>query len=194
MFVDDVGHENPVYPFFHQVVDVPVDQFGREADVVRHDIVDAAFIVFEGGGVGQLDLQPAACKQGVPEGVVLVNVQAAGNANGAFRVFLYRPVKEQLVFVFVDVFPGFYVFPVVGEEFFAFVSGEIGAAVGKIVFFDQAVVFAAVALELAVGIGGNMEQFVQGHGTFGPASGKQGAAVGSHDFRDIAPVHGGMGQ
>ena len=171
-----------------------VDQLGREADVVAHHIVDPAFVVLEGGGIGQLDLQAAGGEQGVPERIVLVDVQAPGNPDDPLGILFHRTVEEQLVFVVVDVFPGLVFFPVVGEEFFTFVSGIVDAAVAEVVFLDQAVVFAAVALELAVGIIGHVDHVVQGGFPFRPAPGKQGAAVGPHDFRDIAPVDGGAGQ
>ena len=51
-----------------------------------------------------------------------------------------------------------------------------------------------MALELAVGVIGHMDHFVQGHGTFRPAPGKEGTAVGTHDFRDVAPVDRGAGE
>ena len=193
-FVDHIGHEDPVHPLPDQVVDVAVDQFGREADVVAHHIVDPAFVVLEGGGIGQLDLQAAGGEQGMPEGIILVDVQAPGDPDDPLGILVYRTVEEQLVFVVVDVFSGLVVFPVVGEEFLTFVPGIIDAAVAEVVLLDQAVVFAAVALELAVSVVGHMDHVVQGGFPFRPAPGKQGTAVGSHDFRDVAPVDSGAGQ
>ena len=94
VFVDHIGHEDPVHPFPDQVVDVPVDQLGREADVVAHHIMDAALIVLEGGGVGQLDFQAAGGEESMPEGIVLIDIQAAGNPDHPLGIFLHWTVEE----------------------------------------------------------------------------------------------------
>ena len=64
---EDHREEDAVHTLLHEVVDVAMDELGREADVVRHHRPDAGGVELGRGWFGELDRETALDKQGVPE-------------------------------------------------------------------------------------------------------------------------------
>ena len=67
----DGGHKDAVHLLLYQVADVPMHQFGREADGVRGHRRKAAFIEFAGARPGDLDSVSKRLEKGLPEGHIV---------------------------------------------------------------------------------------------------------------------------
>ena len=56
LFIDDVGHEDPIDPLLDEVQDMAMDKFGGKTDVVAHHVMKPCLIKVQGGRVRKLDL------------------------------------------------------------------------------------------------------------------------------------------
>ena len=187
VFVDNIREEYAVDLLLYEILDVAVHQFGWETDVVGHDRVQCLFVADESRQVGEHDPDAATGEEGVPEGIVLVEIEYPGNPHDRRALFGSRPVEKQPVLVGVDVLAGIFAFAPVGEYPFAFVPRVEGVAVGEGVAAHEATVFAAAALNLAAGVAGRGQQRVECAGGRLPFQCLQGTAIGPHQFGVVAP-------
>ena len=189
-FVDNKGHEHAVDAALGQVADVAVHEFGREADVVRHDEAGRGFVGRHRRGTGEDNAQAAAREQRVPEGVFLVHVEAARNAHdGARTGHVGRAVEEQVQLFVVGVAARAVLAPLVAEHFFAAVAGVVAVAPGKAIDGDGAAVFAAVALALHALASRAGREVARPHPFPRKAAGMERAAHGTHQFGPAAARH-----
>jgi len=98
------------------------------------------------GWFGQKHLKSAESKERMPEGIVLIHVQAARDTHNALSIFLYRSVEQSVIFIIVDIGAGNYIFAFVSKDFLAFITGVIGVAVGEGILLNIAAVFATLAI------------------------------------------------
>ena len=96
----------------------------------------------------------------MPKGIVLVHVKDTGYTYGSVACFRSFPVEQQSIFVSIYVLSGFFAFPPIGENSFAFVSREERITVGEGIAAYETFVFTAVALNLSAGISGSFELLV----------------------------------
>ena len=131
----------------------------------------------------------------MPEGVVLVHVECARDADGAARGFVgaqHLAVKEQLVFLFKEV-GGLGLLLFVAGTLLAAVTGNEAPAAAKIVDGELAVVGATAAADVFLRhgevrdvLGGKNGRSAVGAGTI---AGEQGRTVGAHAAGDVG-THG----
>ncbi len=132
MLKHDVGHEDEALDavgqqaqFLVELLDVAVDEFGGEADVVAHHRTECRLIAAEGALLAQPHVEAGGGEQRMPEGEVLVHVEYAGNGHDGFALSglrLIGAVEEQMVFEGVDVVAFDVVFALVSEHALAFVA------------------------------------------------------------------------
>lgn len=99
-------HPNEVDVTVDEVHHVAVAHLGRIAHALGRHGLDARTVGLLARLVGQLHAKARACKERVPEGVVLVHVECARDTHGAARGLVGTQdlaVKEQLVFLFEEV-------------------------------------------------------------------------------------------
>ena len=188
LFIDDIGHEDSIDPLLDEVQDMTMDKFGRKTDVVAHHVMEPCLIKVQGGWIGKLDLKAAGRKQGMPERIVLVHIEGPRQADGTFRFFVDGPVKEQVVFIGVDILTWGYIIAIIGKVFFALVARIIDGSIIELIFLDETVVFAAMAGQLGIFERSDMDHIIHGRLAMALGLGIKGAAVGSHDFRNVAAM------
>ena len=131
----------------------------------------------------------------MPEGVVLVHVECARDADGAARGLVgaqHLAVKEQLVFLFEEV-GGLGLLLFVAGTLLAAVAGNEAPAAAKIVDGELAVVGAAAAADVFLRHGEVRDVLggKNGRGAVGAGAiaGEQGRTVGAHTAGDVG-THG----
>ena len=131
----------------------------------------------------------------MPEGIVLVHVERARDANGAARGFVgaqHLAVKEQLVFLFEEV-GGLGLLLFVASTLLAAVAGNEAPAAAKVVDGKLAVVGAATAADVLLRHGEVRDVLGRqdGRGAVGAGAiaGEQGRTVGAHAAGDVG-THG----
>ena len=132
MLKHDVGHEDEAIDAVGQqtqllveLLDVAVDEFGGEADVVAHHRSECRLIVAEGALLAQPHVEAGSGEQRMPEGEVLVHVEYAGNGHDGLALSglrLIGAVEEQVVFEGIDILALDIVLALVGEHALAFVA------------------------------------------------------------------------
>jgi len=124
----------------------------------------------------------------MPERIVLIHIKGPRQPNGAFRLLVDGPVKEQIVLIGVDILTRGHIIAIIGKVFFAFVARIIDGSIIELILLDEAVVFAAVTGQLGILEGSNMDHIIYGCLTMALGFSIKGTAIGSHDFRDVAAM------
>ena len=191
LFIYDKRHEYPVHAPPLQVVDVAVYQLGGEADVIRHDLTRALFVVCEVGYFGQADLQAAFRKERMPERIFLVHVQTTRNTDDHPRVReFFRAAEQQAAFLFVYIESVFLFAAATGKYFFASVTRDIRVTVFETVAGYRALVLTAVAVQGAGCVCGFGKHLFQRYGGCRlRLHGIQRTAPCTHQFRTVAAQH-----
>ena len=160
----------------------------------RHGL-DARLVGLFARLVGQLHAKAQARKERVPEGVVLVHVERARDADGAARGLVgaqHLAVKQQLVFLFEEV-GGLGLLLFVAGTLLAAVTGDKAPAAAKIVDGKLAVVGATSAADVLLRHGEVRDVLGRkdGRGAVGAGAiaGEQGRTVGAHTAGDVG-AHG----
>ena len=184
-------------------VDIAVDKvhhmavahLGRIAHALGRHGLDARLVGLLARLVGQLHAKAQARKERMPEGVVLVHVERARNADGAARGLVgaqHLAVKEQLVFLFEEV-GGLGLLLFVAGTLLAAVTGNEAPAAAKVVDGELAVVGTATAADMLLRHGEVRDILSRkdGRGAVGAGAiaGEQGRTVGAHAAGDVG-AHG----
>ena len=143
-------HPNEVDVTVDEVHHVAVAHLGRIAHALGRHGLDARLVGLLARLVGQLHAKAQACKERVPEGVVLVHVECARDTHGAARGLVGTQdlaVKEQLVFLFEEV-GGLGLLLFVAGALLAAVAGNEASAAAKVVDGELAVVGATAAADM----------------------------------------------
>ena len=188
-------HPDKVDIAVDEVHHVAVAHLGRIAHALGRHGLDARLVGLFARLVGQLHAKAQARKERVPEGVVLVHVERARDADGAARGLVgaqHLAVKEQLVFLFEEV-GGLGLLLFVAGTLLAAVTGNEAPAAAKIVDGELAVVGAAAAADVFLRhgevrdvLGGKNGRSAVGAGAI---AGEQGRTVGAHAAGDVG-THG----
>ena len=194
------GHPDEVDVALQQVHDVAVAQLGGVADAFGGHRLDAGLIGLLRAGIAQLDVIAQRGEEAVPEGVVLVHVERAGDAHRAILGLCARQalaVEEQVLLELVEVGHLGQGVRVAGALLAAVARDEAVVLAGlrvlaKVVDGEQAVVVALLAahrgvldLELVDLLRGEQGGAVAG----GAVARQQGGAVGAHVARNVR-AHG----
>ncbi len=184
-------------------VDIAVDEVHhmavahlcRVAHALGRHGLDARLVGLLARLVGQLHAKAQARKERVPEGVVLVHVERARDADGAARGLVgaqHLAVKEQLVFLFEEV-GGLGLLLFVAGALLAAVAGNEAPAAAKVVNGKLAVVGAATAADMLLRHGEVRDVLGRKNGRgavgTGAIAGEQGRTVGAHAAGDVG-AHG----
>ena len=184
-------------------VDVTVDEvhhvamahLGRIAYALGRHGLDARLVGLLARLVGQLHAKAQARKERVPEGVVLVHVERARDADGAARGLVGAQdlaVKEQLVFLFEEV-GGLGLLLFVAGALLAAVAGDKAPAAAKVVDGELAVVRATAAADMLLRHGEVRDVLGRKDGRSavgaGAIAGEQGRTIGAHAAGDVG-THG----
>ena len=160
----------------------------------RHGL-DARLVGLFARLVGQLHAKAQARKECMPEGVVLVHVERARDADGAARGLVgaqHLAVKQQLVFLFEEV-GGLGLLLFVAGALLAAVAGNEAPAAAKVVDGKLAVVRATAAADMLLRHGEVCDVLGRedGRGAVGAGAiaGEQGRTVGAHAAGDVG-THG----
>ena len=188
-------HPNEVDIAVDEVHHVAVAHLGRIAHALGRHGLDARLVGLLARLVGQLHAKAQARKERVPEGVVLVHVECARDADGAARSLVgaqHLAVKEQLVFLFEEV-GGLGLLLFVAGTLLAAVAGNEAPAAAKIVDGELAIVGATAAADVFLRhgevrdvLGGKNGRSAVGAGAI---AGEQGRTVGAHAAGDVG-THG----
>ena len=188
-------HPDEVDIAVDEVHHVAVAHLGRIAHALGRHGLDARLVGLFARLVGQLHAKAQARKERVPEGVVLVHVERARDADGAARGLVgaqHLAVKEQLVFLFEEV-GGLGLLLFVAGTLLAAVAGNEAPAAAKVVDGELAVVGAAAAADMLLRhgevrdvLGGKNGRSAVGAGAI---AGEQGRTVGAHAAGDVG-THG----
>lgn len=76
----------------------------------------------------------------MPERIVLIHIKGPRQPNGAFRLLVDGPVKEQIVLIGVDILTRGHIIAIIGKVFFAFVARIIDGSIIELILLDEAVV------------------------------------------------------
>ena len=188
-------HPNEVDIAVDKVHHVAVAHLGRVAHTLGRHGLDARLVGLFARLVGQLHAKAQARKERVPEGVVLVHVERARNADGAARGLVgvqHLAVKEQLVFLFEEVGSlGLLLF--VAGTLLAAIAGNKAPAAAKVVDGELAVVGATAAADVLLRHGEVRDILGRKDGRdtvgTGAVAGEQGRTVGAHAAGDVG-AHG----
>ena len=187
----DAGHPDEVRVLLEQVHDVTVAKLRRIADGLGRHRLDARLVGLLVRLIRQHDRETQLREERVPEGVVLVHVEGAGDTHGAMRCGLgvkYRTIEQQLVLEGEEV-GGERLGTLATRTLLAAIARDELTAVAEVVDREQAVVGAAAA----VGLGLLHLEVVdllaaeQGRGTVlaGTIAGEQGGAIAAHAAGDV---------
>ena len=176
-----------------------VAHLGRVAHALGRHGLDARLVGLFARLVGQLHAKAQARKERMPEGVVLVHVERARDADGTTRGLVgaqYLAVKEQLVFLFEEVgCLGLLLF--VAGALLAAVAGDKARAAAKVVDGELAVVRATAAADVLLRRSEVRDVLGRedGRGAVGAGAiaGEQGRTIGAHASGDVGAhgVHAG---
>ena len=188
-------HPDEVDIAVDEVHHVAVAHLGRIAHALGRHGLDARLVGLLARLVGQLHAKAQARKERVPEGVVLVHVERAGDTDGAARGLVgaqHLAVKQQLVFLFEEV-RGLGLLLFVAGALLAAVAGNEAPAAAKVVDGKLAVVGATAAADMLLRHGEVRDVLGRkdGRGAVGAGAiaGEQGRTVGAHAAGDIG-AHG----
>ena len=188
-------HPDKVDVAVDKVHHVAVAHLCRVAHALGRHGLDARLVGLLARLVGQLHAKAQARKERVPEGVVLVHVERARDADGAARGLVGAQdlaVKEQLVFLFEEV-GGLGLLLFVAGALLAAVAGNEAPATAKVVDGKLAVVGATAAADMLLRHGEVRDVLSRedGRGAVGASAiaGEQGRAVGAHAAGDVG-THG----
>ena len=172
-----------------------VAHLGRIAHALGRHGLDARLVGLFARLVGQLHAKAQACKERVPEGVVLVHVECARDADGAARGLVgaqHLAVKEQLVFLFEEV-GGLGLLLFVAGTLLAAVTGNEAPTAAKIVDGELTVVGATTAADVFLRHGEVRDVLGRKNGRSavgaGAIAGEQGRTIGAHAAGDVG-AHG----
>ena len=179
-------HPNEVDIAVDKVHHVAVAHLGRVAHTLGRHGLDARLVGLFARLVGQLHAKAQARKERVPEGVVLVHVERAGDADGAARGLVgaqHLAVKQQIVFLFEEV-RGLGLLLFVAGALLAAVAGNEAPAAAKVVDGKLAVVRATAAANMLLRHGEVRDVLGRedGRGAVGTGAiaGEQCRTVGAH--------------
>ena len=188
-------HPDEVDVAVDEVHHVAVAHLGRIAHALGRHGLDARLVGLFARLVRQLHAKAQARKERVPEGVVLVHVERARDADGAARGLVgaqHLAVKEQLVFLFEEV-GGLGLLLFVAGALLAAVAGNEAPAAAKVVDGELAVVGAAAAADVLLRhgkvrdvLGREDDRDAIGAGAI---AGEQGRTVGAHAAGNVG-THG----
>ena len=188
-------HPNEVDIAVDEVHHMAVAHLGRIAHALGRHGLDARLVGLLARLVGQLHAKAQARKERVPEGVVLVHVERARDADGAARGLIgaqHLAVKEQLVFLFEEI-GGLGLLLFVTGALLAAVAGNEAPAAAKVVDGELAVVGAAAAADVLLRHGEVRDVLGRKDGrgavSAGAIAGEQGRTVGTHAAGDVG-THG----
>ena len=188
-------HPDKVDVAVDKVHHVAVAHLGRIAHALGRHGLDARLVGLFARLVGQLHAKAQARKERVPEGVVLVHVERARDADGAARGLVgaqHLAVKEQLVFLFEEV-GGLGLLLFVAGALLATVAGNEAPTAAKVVHSKLAVVRATAAADMLLRHGEVCDILSRkdGRGAVGAGAiaGEQGRTVGAHAAGDVR-AHG----
>ena len=184
-------HPDKVNITIDEVHHVAVAHLGRIAHALGRHGLDARLVGLLARLVGQLHAKAQARKERMPEGVVLVHIERAGNADGAARGLVGAQdlaVKEQLVFLFEEVGDlGLLLF--VAGTLLAAVAGNEAPAATKVVDGKLAVVRATAAADMLLRHGKVRDVLSRKDGRdaigAGAIAGEQGRTIGAHAAGDV---------
>ena len=128
LFIYDIRHQNAVYALFGEVADMGMDEFGRKTDVVGHHAAHVMFVGSHIRRVGQHDGNTAVAEQRMPERILLVGIQATGNADDRTPFPETGAVEKQAQFLGISVFALHVAGTLVGKMTLALVSRIVGVA------------------------------------------------------------------
>ena len=172
-----------------------VAHLGRIAHALGRHGLDARLVGLLARLVGQLHAKAQARKERMPEGVVLVHVERARDADGAARGLVgaqHLAVKEQIVFLFEEV-GGLGLLLFVAGALLAAVAGDKAPAAAKVVNGELAVVGATAAADMLLRHGEVRDVLGRknGRSAVGASAiaGEQGRTVGAHAAGDVG-AHG----
>ena len=188
----DAGHPDEVGVLAEQVHDVAVAELGRVAHGLGRHGLDARLVGLLGGLVREDDREAKLGEEGVPEGVVLVHVERAGDAHRAAGRLVYRQrvtVKEQAVLKVKEVRRLALFASGLAGALLAAVSRDEAPASAEVVDGELAVVRAQAtvrvpALDLEIVYLLTREEQGCARGAC-PVSGEQSCPVGAHGARDV---------
>ena len=188
-------HPNEVDVTVNKVHHVAVAHLGRIAHALGRHGLDARLVGLLARLVGQLHAKAQARKERMPEGVVLVHVERARDADGTARGLVgaqHLTVKEQLVFLFEEVgCLGLLLF--VAGTLLAAIAGNEAPAATKVVDGELAVVGATAAADMLLRHGEVRDVLGRkdGRGAIGAGAiaGEQGSTIGTHAAGDVG-THG----
>ena len=188
-------HPDKVDVTVDEVHNVAVAHLGRIAHALGRHGLDARLVGLLARLVGQLHAKAQARKERVPEGVVLVHVERARDADGAARGLVgaqHLAVKEQIVLLFEEVGRlGLLLF--VAGTLLAAVTGNEAPAAAKVVDGELAVVGAAAAADMLLRHGEVRDVLGRKNGRgavgAGAIAGEQGRTIGAHAAGDVG-THG----
>ena len=188
-------HPDKVDVTVDKVHHVAVAHLGRIAHALGRHGLDARLVGLLARLVGQLHAKAQARKERMPEGVVLVHVERARDADGTTRGLVgaqHLAVKEQLVFLFEEV-GGLGLLLFVAGALLAAVAGNEAPAAAKVVDGELAVVGAATAADMLLRHGKVRDVLSRkdGRGAIGTGAiaGEQGRTIGAHAAGDVG-THG----
>ena len=188
-------HPDEVDIVVDKVHHVAVAHLGRIAHALGRHGLDARLVGLFARLVGQLYAKAQARKERMPEGVVLVHVERARDADGTTRGLVgtqYLAVKEQLVFLFEEV-GGLGLLLFVAGALLAAVAGNEAPTAAKVVDGELAVVGAATAADMLLRHGEVRDVLGRKNGRgavgAGAIAGEQGRTVGAHAAGDVG-THG----
>ena len=188
-------HPDKVDVTVNEVHHVAVAHLGRIAHALGRHGLDARLVSLFARLVGQLHAKAQARKERMPEGVVLVHVERARDADGAARGLVGAQdlaVKEQLVFLFEEV-GGLSLLLFVASALLAAVAGNEAPAAAKVVDGKLAVVRATAAADMLLRHGEVRDVLGRKNGRSavgtGAIAGEQGRTVGAHAAGNVG-THG----
>ena len=188
-------HPDEVDVTVDKVHHVAVAHLCRIAHALGRHGLDTRLVGLFARLVGQLHAKAQAGKERVPEGVVLVHVERARDADGAARGLVgaqHLAVKEQLVFLFEEV-GGLGLLLFVASTLLAAVTGDKAPAAAKVVDGELAVVGATAAADMLLRHGEVRDVLGRKNGRgavgTGAIAGEQGRTVGAHAAGDVG-THG----
>ena len=188
-------HPDEVDIAVDKVHHVAVAHLCRVAHALGRHGLDARLVGLFARLVGQLHAKAQARKERMPEGVVLVHVERARDADGAARGLVGAQdlaVKEQLIFLFEEV-GGLGLLLFVASTLLAAVAGNKAPAAAKVVDGKLAVVRATTAADVFLRHGEVRDVLGRkdGRGAVGAGAvaGEQGRTIGAHAAGDVG-THG----
>ena len=188
-------HPDKVDVTVDEVHHVAVAHLCRVAHALGRHGLDARLVGLFARLVGQLHAKAQARKERMPEGVVLVHVERARDADGAARGLVGAQdlaVKEQLIFLFEEV-GGLGLLLFVAGTLLAAIAGNEAPTAAKIVDGELAVVGATTAADMLLRHGEVRDVLGRkdGRGAIGAGAvaGEQGRTIGAHTAGDVG-THG----